>query len=363
MQDENSTDNEIQVDDPLSPDGDSDEVIPYKYSITSYGADYTIDSLVKRIKEEDIYVPMFQRGYVWNQKAGSRFIESLLLGLPVPGIFLAKEHETQKLLVIDGQQRLFTLMYFYDGVFADTEREFRLRDVQERFEGRTYKTLKDEDRRRLNDSILHATVIKQDEPSNDDSSIYHIFERINTAGIRLTSQEIRTCIYHGKFVELLKEMNANENWRRVYGGISKNMRDQELILRFLAMYFNLESYSGPMKAFLNEYMGGNRNLEKQSADELREPFESAIAVIAEAITEKPFRPISGLNTAVYDSVMVAVAKRLEKGAISDLEALSQQYYDLMKSDEYLQHCTKATANEGSVRTRMDLAISAFSQIA
>lgn len=105
--------NDTVIDDRL---GDADVVVPLKYSITSYGADYPIDGLVKRLQNDDITVPSFQRGYVWTMKQASRFVESLLLGLPVPGIFLSKEDETSKLLVIDGQQRLrvfngFTKVY------------------------------------------------------------------------------------------------------------------------------------------------------------------------------------------------------------------------------------------------------------
>src|SRR5687767_14799498 len=93
---------------------DSEEVLPFRYAITSYGADYPVDGLVKRVGDGDITVPTFQRGFVWNFRQASRFIESLLLGLPVPGIFLSKEPDTQKLLVIDGNQRLHTLRFFYD---------------------------------------------------------------------------------------------------------------------------------------------------------------------------------------------------------------------------------------------------------
>ena len=186
---------------------DSEENLPFKYAISSYGADYPVDSLVKRINNESIYVPSFQRGYVWKLQEASRFIESLLLGLPVPGIFLSKEKETQKLLVIDGQQRLLTLLYFYNGIFLPTKKEFTLINVQPQFQDVTYKSLLDEDRRRLDDSILHATIIKQDEPSEDDSSIYHVFERLNTGGTTLKPQEIRSCIYHGEFNELLHVLN------------------------------------------------------------------------------------------------------------------------------------------------------------
>ncbi|HSE57197.1 MAG TPA: DUF262 domain-containing protein, partial [Nitrospiraceae bacterium] len=120
---------------------DSDELLPFKYSITSYGADYPVDSLIKRIADGSIYVPSFQRGYVWKVKQASRFIESLLLGLPVPGIFLSKEQGTQKLLVIDGQQRLRTLQYFYEGIFEPGGKKFSLRGVQSKYNGSTYRLL------------------------------------------------------------------------------------------------------------------------------------------------------------------------------------------------------------------------------
>lgn len=113
-------DDEVQI---VDNQGIGDEAeVPIRYTITSYGADYPVDGLVKRLADESILVPKFQRGYVWSANQASRFVESLLLGLPVPGIFLSKEKESQKLLVIDGQQRLRTLQYFYEGSFR-THRE------------------------------------------------------------------------------------------------------------------------------------------------------------------------------------------------------------------------------------------------
>ena len=99
-------------------DSTGDEDLPFRYAISSYGADYPVDGLVKRLKEGTIYVPPFQRSYVWSVRDASRFVESLLLGLPVPGVFLSKEEGTNKLLVIDGQQRLRSLQFFYDRVLV-----------------------------------------------------------------------------------------------------------------------------------------------------------------------------------------------------------------------------------------------------
>jgi hypothetical protein len=107
-----------------------------KFAITSYGADYTVDTLVRRLKAEAFYVPPFQRRFVWSQRHASRFLESLLMGLPVPGVFLYKEPKTNRHLVVDGQQRLRTLQYFYDGVFE--EKKFRLTGVRDEWNGKAY---------------------------------------------------------------------------------------------------------------------------------------------------------------------------------------------------------------------------------
>ncbi|MEJ7608997.1 MAG: DUF262 domain-containing protein, partial [Bryobacteraceae bacterium] len=173
---------------------------------------------------------------------------------------MSREADTQKLLVIDGQQRLQTLTHFYLGIWPSTRKEFGLKGVASKFEGETYKSLADEDRRRLDDSIIHAIVVKQEEPSDDSSSIYHIFERLNTSGVSLTPQEIRTAIHHGAFSELLSELNQLEPWRAISGPINKLMRDQELILRFLALFFDTANYSRPMKGFLNTFMGHHKDL-------------------------------------------------------------------------------------------------------
>src|ERR1022692_4741098 len=101
----------------LDQDELDEDVAPVQYDISTYGADYTVDGLVKRLQKGDIFIPDFQRDYVWNQSEASRLIESLLLGLPIPGVFLAKESENNKLLIIDGQQRLKSLQFFYEGFF------------------------------------------------------------------------------------------------------------------------------------------------------------------------------------------------------------------------------------------------------
>lgn len=132
----------------------------FRFSITSYGVDYTVDTIVNRLGKGAILIPDFQRDYVWSLKDASRFIESLILGLPVPGVFFSQEKETNKMLVIDGQQRLKSLQFFYSKKFNN--QLFKLKGVQEDLEGKTIDELDENDRIKLDDSVIHATVIKQD---------------------------------------------------------------------------------------------------------------------------------------------------------------------------------------------------------
>jgi len=362
-------DEEEPVDD-LDP---AEEVIPFTYSITSYGADYPVDSLVKRIEKNDIIVPTFgrqptedsdivgfQREYVWPRPKADRFIESLLLGLPVPGIFLVKE-PSGVLLVLDGHQRLYTLRAFYDGVIH--KEEYRLANVQERFEGKRYRDLDTEDRRRLDDSIIHATIVRQDEPKEDQSSIYVIFERLNAGGVNLQPQEVRVALYHGEFVRVLRELNDVDKWRTLYGGKSRRLKDMELILRFFAFFYYADEYLSPMKDFLNRYMATNRRLERQSETELKEIFGQTTATLCEAIGQRAFRPRTAVNAAVVDSLMTGVATRLAaQGPIQDKQRFKEKYETLLKNKDYIAAVESGTSQEANVATRLRLAKQAFADV-
>lgn len=364
----------IQVIDEAVEDLDEfSEVLPTTtFSITSYGADYPVDGLVKRITEGDIVVPIFnaapldgqttvgfQREFVWKKPQADRFVESLLLGLPVPGIFLVKE-PNGKLLVLDGHQRLSTLHSFYGGIFAGAE--FKLENVQAPWLGRTYKTLAADDRRRLDNSIIHATIMRQDEPSEDQSSVYLVFERLNSGATILQPQEIRVALYHGPFAALLSRLNENADWRALYGRKNSRLKDIELILRFFALYYYSHNYRRPMKAFLNRYMAANHNLDRQSEEALTSVFSSTVEAVRAGIGSDAFRPWGQVNAAVVDSIMFGVSQRVSAGPINDPKDLKPKYDELIVNDDYLDAVRRSTADEESVRTRIALAREAFANV-
>ena len=342
------------------------EFIP-QYRILSYGADYDVAGLVNRMETGDIEVPRFQRGFVWDFRRAARFVESLLLGLPVPGIFLWRNPDTQKLVVIDGQQRLRTLQGFYAGqllkrIFAIPRKLSRYQGVHPRFIGKTYRHLDPEDKRRLDNSIIHATIVSQERPPEDYSSIFYLFERLNTEATPLQPQEIRTAIYQGSFIRLLEDLNSLPAWRAVYGRVSPRMKDRELILRFFAFFYTADDYSRPMKEFLNRYVLSNRQLELHDRDQLSSLFSNTIALVSDTLGSAAFRPANALNAAVYDAVMVGIATRLQRGPLTEPEALPSAYHDLIRDPTFTAAYSRSTADEENVRTRLTLATNAFADL-
>ena len=347
------------------------ESIPFTYSIASYGADYPVDSLIKRISNGDILVPTFeheeklneqldpfQREYVWPRSKADRFIESLLLGLPVPGIFLVKE-DSGRLLVLDGHQRLFTLQCFYQGVID--KKEYSLNGIQERFAGKTYKDLDVEDRRRLDDSIIHATIVKQEEPSEDWSSIYNIFERLNTGGVTLQPQEIRMALYHGPFASFLREANAESDWRALIGPVSRRLKDIELILRFFALLYQHQAYQSPMKDFLNKFMAKNKSLSNPTKDELLSIFRDTTNLIYTTLGINAFRPERSVNAALVDALMTGVAAALRAGKTPSAQGLLETRKQLLAESDFLDAITTGTSQKPKVDLRVSRAIAKVSE--
>ena len=350
--------NDVEIDD--RQDGDDEIEVAIRYAISSYGADMPVDGIISRLQREDIFIPPFQRKFVWTRTQASKFIESLLLGLPVPGIFLFKDPDTRKLMVVDGQQRLRTLQSFYEGLIEG--KEFSLAGVSKEFSGKTYKTLNDSDRIDFNDSILHATIFQQDEPTNDRSSIYSIFERLNTGGTTLQPQEIRACIYRGSLNDLLSELASNSYWLQLYGASSGRKKDEEIILRFLALYHSIEKYKRPMKQFLNDFMSEHRNVDAELCNIFRRRFEATVKMVAEVIKAKALRPERNLNVSVVDAVFVGLTGRLEKGPIKDTAELVTAHDRLLAKLREEELYTSGTTDKERVIKRIEFARTEYGSV-
>lgn len=279
-----------------------------------------------------------------------------MLGLPIPSVFLYREEDTNKLLIVDGLQRLTTLHAFIKGIFPTSERKFKLSSkLKSRFAGVSYESLSPDDRRRVDDTIIHAFVIQQTAPRNNSSAVFHIFDRLNSNGTPLQPQEMRSAIFHGKYLELIEELNKNEDWRKIFGPVHKRSKDAELILRFFAMFFERGDYQSPVNTFLNTHLEKNRQLEVWGRSELTNLFISTSKRVVSALGEKPFRPSRAMNVALFDSFFVGVASNQNASSKSIYEAYSQ----LLINEEYLKAINDSTSTPHSVEDRMRLACEAL----
>ena len=345
----------------VEDDTEGESTSKASYSIRSYGADYTVDSLVKRLDTGAFIVPEFQRRFIWSKTHASRFIESLLMGLPVPGIFLYKRPHDGKHLVIDGQQRLKTLHSFYKGTFRESK--FRLNGVREPWNGQTYDELNPDDQLRLDDSIVHAIIFSQDNPKDTIDSIHFVFERLNSGGIRLSALEIRNCIAHGKFTRLTNELNRHDSWRQIYGSPSLRSKDQELITRVLAFLERGDKYERPMATFLTSFTKDMNEANPQKLASLKRSFEETSDLCWEALNGNAFRPVRALNAAVLESVMSALATGLRKKEPPPSSSVVKSAYDkLLASDKFRTGWERATAGEEVVKIRVQEARQAFSSL-
>lgn len=326
---------------------DTQEIEHPRLDVEYYGADFPVDVLVKRMEQEDFIIPGFQREYVWKKDDASRFIESLLIGLPTPALFLAKDKFSNKYLVIDGQQRLRTLQYFYRDTFPNGK-PFKLKGVAHPFNGLTYSSLSPTDRRSLDNSIIHCIIISE---NYDLNGMFYLFERLNTTGTPLNSQEIRNALYHGAFSELIQELSKHEIWRQLYGKSSNISTEQELILRFLALYFDLESYSGNRVDFLNHFMLRNMNLDVISGEKIQAVFLDTIDFINDCLGSKAFYHKKSFNRVLYESLMVLISRQLSVGL--DCQKLKRFYESLISDDHFWSLSQHSTTSRRNVISRLE----------
>lgn len=218
--------------------------------VSSQPNDWNISTLRDKFERGQVDLqPHYQREYVWELKPElpSRLVESLLLEIPVPPIYFGKM-PGGRLEVIDGQQRLTTLIKF-------VRNEFQLQRLQSMgsLNGKHFRDLSEEHQAKLLDATIRSIVI--DAGSNQNLR-YEIFERLNRGSMGLNEQELRNCVYRGPFCDLLADLEKETIWRRIKGGEKPEHRfvEREMILRFFAFSNRLDHYRGKLKSFLNDYM-------------------------------------------------------------------------------------------------------------
>lgn len=354
------------IEDEINSDYSNDNL----FNITSWGADISLRELISSYEEGDIIKPELQRKYVWEKTEASRFIESILLGLPVPSIFLANSIDDRK-LIVDGYQRIMTIYDYKRGIWGKDGSEFKLTNserINKRWRNKGYADLEDDDQRRFRLYTIHAIIFEQKRPRNDDG-LYQIFERINTSGKTLNPQEIRNCVSQGKLNTLLFELNKYEKWRQLFGEESENARmlDLEFILRYFALSDNSSWKNSTgrivLKKLLNDYMADYVDADENFIELKENDFKRVIGFVFDTMgTEAFFNLRSDFSVlrkkfypTVFDSIMIATKIALDRG-YSSMDNLVEKRINLLKDSSYRESITQGTMVYENIRNRVEKAL-------
>lgn len=363
------------------------EVAVTQYDISVIPNDFNITTIFNLIDSGAVEMPVFQRNYIWDKKRASRFIESLILGLPVPQIFLYQK-ERNKFLVIDGQQRLLSIYYYIKQRFPLVEKRAELRKVfdlnngipdsilfndmyfqdfklqlsksengeKNPLDGLRYNTL-GLYKSNFEFMTIRCMAIRQNEPKEDDSSVFEIFSRLNTGGVNLSNQEIRACLYYSDFFRILNILNQNSIWRNIYGKPEDGkFRDVEIILRSFALLCDGENYSGSMNGFINRFAKKAMNYSTSEIEYFENLFTSFLESCSE-ISRETFATKKGeFNGALFDSVFVATVDRYykEKSLVGG-KTQPDKINALKKDVEFEEAITHSTSHTKMVKKRLEKA--------
>jgi uncharacterized protein with ParB-like and HNH nuclease domain len=366
-------------------DGEDESQID-EYDITSSPNDFNVLTLFSFVESGAVKIPGFQRNFVWDRHRSSKLIESLIIGIPVPQLFLY-EQARNSFLVIDGQQRLMSIYYFLKRRFPKKEKRTELRIIFDeqggfpehimqdnayfeefslqlpgslpkhtnKFNGLNYATLNDY-RTQLDLRPIRNIVVKQNGPAGDDSSIYEVFNRLNTGGVNLRPQEIRTSMYHSAFYDMLYRLNQHTRWRGLLGSDipDLHMKDIEILLRGFAMLVSGSEYAPSMVRFLNQF-SRKSEANTPAQNEYLEKFFLSFLEACEDLSEDAFinDRNNRFNLALFEAAFTATGanafadRRLIEGRLNPEAVVA-----LSTDQRFVTAAVEGTTNTANVAIRL-----------
>ena len=317
------------------------EFPPPERKINTQPYDLSVHTLLEQWKDNILIIPEIEREYVWDNGRASRLIESLLLNIPVPPLYFS-ETEDARFEVIDGHQRVRSIARFLNNEFGLSG----LRVLGE-LKGQRFHHIPDREKRFLMTRSLRVVVITHESHPNMK---YEVFERLNTGGISLNSQELRNSIYRGSFNREIKMMVKNEDFRTCIGTRAprRRMVDEELVLRFFALRDTLETYRPPLKRVLNEYMDVHRNPDEDWLGERRAVFVATTTSLASVLGSQSFRLIDGEGKPLRDEKGKPLPRGVNR-ALFDAQAMAFSWVNepipTQRHAEIVQRISESLSNE------------------
>lgn len=330
-----------------------------------------LGSLIDQLENDEIDLqPDFQRVTdVWDNVKKSRLIESILLGLPLPSFYFSEDPVSQKLSIIDGLQRICAIRDFV----LEKENPLKLEGLQflKNFDGFTFSQLARPEVKRIKSLKITMNTLRKGTPLDVK---YIIFQRVNTAGVPLTPQEMRHALNQGPAAIFIKELADMESFKKAtnYSVESKRMQDRDFVNRFIAFYIGYQDYMGDLDMFLNDKMGELNKMTSEQRDDIRVSFDKAMKCCYEIFKKDTFRkrykqedrrkPIS---KSVYDALSVNIAwlsDEERKLLLKNTEAFKAGMIRLFNDERFNFSISTGTGQKYNVDLRFTMVKSLIKEI-
>lgn len=360
------------------------------YSITATPNDFNVKTICDFIESGVVKIPGFQRNYVWDIERASKLIESLLIGLPIPQLFLYEKRKNE-FLVIDGQQRLMSIYYFFKKRFPRKEKRQEIRKIfaehgtipahilederyfvrfnlqlpsaskehPTRFHGKNYDTL-GEHQVSFNLATIRNIIIKQTSPDEEnESSIFEIFNRLNTGGVNLSPHEIRYSLYYSNFLHMFDTITYNSKWLHFTGKKVPdiNLKDAEVLFRAFAMLNEGEAYRETMGDFLNRYARKTQGLGEEKikyAKQLIETFFNTYGSYPRQIFSVTERV--RFNISYFEAAFRVICEESFRSGTISIPKVPIEKFELLRSNQDFVAATRfATGQSSKVQDRYNIA--------
>ncbi len=339
-------------------------------SLSVSSSDWTVETLYGQIKKGNIDLsPSFQRRQVWDARKKSAFIESLILGIPVPQIVIAQSPNSRgKYLVLDGKQRLLSVLDFYENHLPLSQP-----DLLTNLKGLKYEELEGDYKDALDNATIRAVRLVG---WDNDSVLYSIFYRLNSGSVSLNTQELRSALFPGSFTKYATQFTERDfTFAQLFSKSADcedfRMRDIEMLTRYCGVVYRPSLYNGNLKEFLDsttqwlnliddptqyEAMASEAVATISACKSLYEIVSAkngGLAVPVFSLIQREKKP--SFNRAVFDSLCYPLNDEEVRKAISDHEAeVAMSLQRILSSPDYISQCTVSTKTKTALVSRVDL---------
>ncbi len=358
---------------------DLDENIFSTYSqAVIWGTDWTAETILNQLRKGNIDLnPNFQRREAWNEIKKSKFIESIILGLPIPPIILAQKKDKKgSYIVIDGKQRLLSIRRFCANHNIEDDEKFETLhlkglEVLKNLNRKNYVNLDDPellDFKNSFDNQSIRTIVIKNYPNEE--FLYTVFLRLNTGSLPLSPQELRQALHPGPFLDFADEYSIESNGLKTILNISKpdyRMRDVELLIRYFAFkYFFPENYHGKLKDFfdltcknLNQKWESDRQEIIGEAKKLENAINTTISIFGEKNAFSKFEDnsyTSRFNRALFDIMVYYFSnENIAQSALKQKEAIKEKFEKtIMEKDNFRSSIESSTKNIQNINIRFKI---------